>query len=52
MLGAINAHLKSQGLLVSRGIMVDATLTHMPSSTKTREQARGPEMRQTKKGKQ
>ena len=47
---AINAHLKAQGLLVSKGTMVDATLIHAPSSTKNREQARGPEMRQTKKG--
>lgn len=48
---AINAHLKAQGLLVSKGTMIDATLTHMPSLTKNREQVRGPEMRQTKKGK-
>jgi len=52
LLKAINAHLKSQGLLVSKGIMIDSTLTHMPSSTKNREQARDTEMRQTKKGKQ
>ena len=52
LLEAINAHLKSEGLLVSKGTMIDATLTHMPSSTKNREKARDPEMRQTKKGKQ
>lgn len=52
LLEAINAHLKAQGLLVSKGTMVDATLIHAPSSTKNREQARDPEMRQTKKGKQ
>ena len=28
LLEAINAHLKSQGLLVSKGTMVDATLIH------------------------
>ena len=52
LLEAINAHLKTQGLLVSKGTMVDATLIHAPSSTKNREQARDPEMHQTKKGKQ
>ena len=46
---AINAHLKAQGLLVSKGTVVDATLIHAPSLTKNREQARGPKMRQTKK---
>lgn len=52
LLEAINAHLKARGLLVSKGTMVDATLIHAPSSTKNREQARDPEMHQTKKGKQ
>lgn len=42
----------TQRLLVSKGTMVDATLIHAPSSTKNRELARDPEMRQTKKGKQ
>ena len=49
LLEVINAHLKTQGLLVSKGTMVDATLIHAPSSTKNREQGRDPEMRQTKK---
>ena len=44
LLEAINAHLKTQGLLVSKGTMVDATLIHAPSSTKNREGARDPEM--------
>lgn len=48
----IHAHRKSQGLLISKGTMVDATLIHAPSSTKNRERARDPEMHQTKKGKQ
>ena len=30
LLDAINAHLKTQGLLVSKGSMVDATITFMP----------------------
>ena len=52
LLEEINAHLKDQGLLVSKGSMVDATLIHAPSSTKNQEQARDPEMHQTRKGKQ
>jgi IS5 family transposase len=34
LLEEINARLKAQGLLVSKGSMVDATITHAPSSTK------------------
>lgn len=52
LLSAINSHLKAQGLLVSKGSMVDATIIHAPSSTKNQEQARDPEMHQTKKGNQ
>jgi len=52
LLKVINAHLKSQGLLVSKSTMVDATRIHALSSTKNREQARDPEMHQTKKEKQ
>ena len=36
LLEAINAHLKAQGLLVSKGTMVDATLIHAPGSTRIR----------------
>ena len=39
LLEAINAHLKAQELLVSKGTMVDATLIHAPSSTKNEERA-------------
>lgn len=52
LIEVINAHLKAQGLLVSKGTMVDSTLIYAPSSTKNREQGRDPEMHQTKKGKQ
>ena len=52
LLEEINMHLKDQGLLVSKGSMVDATLIHAPSSTKNQERARDPEMHQTRKGKQ
>ena len=52
MLGEINRHLKAQGLLVSKGSMVDATIIHAPSSTKNQDKARDSEMHQTKKGNQ
>jgi len=52
LLDEINAHLKDQGLLVSKGTMVDASIIHAPSSTKNQEQSRDPEMHQTRKGKQ
>jgi IS5 family transposase len=41
-----------QGLLVSRGTIVDATIISAPSSTKNRTKERDPEMHQTKKGNQ
>ena len=40
LLEVINTHLKAQGLLLSKGTMVDATIIHAPSSTKNRERAR------------
>src|SRR3546814_8062748 len=46
----INAHLSAHGLLLRQGTMVDATIIHAPSSTKNRENARDPQMHQTKKG--
>jgi IS5 family transposase len=52
LLETINAYLKEQGLLVSQGTMVDATLIHAPSSTKNKAKARDPEMHQTRKGQQ
>ena len=45
-------HLKSQGLRVSGGTIVDATIINAPSSTKNRDKRRDPEMHQTRKGKQ
>lgn len=48
----INAHLGSQGIQVSGGTIVDATIIDAPSSTKNRDKERDPEMRQTKKGNQ
>jgi len=52
MLETVNLHLQSQGIRITRGTIVDATLIHAPSSTKNREQKRDPEMHQTRKGKQ
>ena len=52
MLEAVNLHLQSQGVRITTGTIVDATIIHAPSSTKNREQKRDPEMHQTKKGKQ
>ncbi len=47
---AVGAHLQRQGLKVSSGTIVDATIIAAPSSTKNAEGKRDPEMHQTKKG--
>jgi IS5 family transposase len=52
LLDTINAHLKAEGLLVSKGTMVDATIIHAPSSTKNQDKARDPDMHSTQKGNQ
>jgi transposase, IS5 family len=49
---AMGAYLEAQGLKVSRGTIVDATILNAPSSTKNAAGARDPEMHQTKKGNQ
>src|SRR5439155_788234 len=51
-LGQVNLHLQAQGVRITTGTIVDATILHAPTSTKNREQQRDPEMHQTKKGKQ
>jgi len=48
----IGEYLAKQGLKVSRGTVVDATIINAPSSTKNRQKERDPEMHQTKKGNQ
>jgi len=48
----INAYLGSQGIQVSGGTIVDATIIDAPSSTKNQDKERDPEMRQTRKGNQ
>ncbi len=52
MLELINDMLRSKGLMLRAGTVVDATLIAAPSSTKNASGTRDPEMRQTKKGKQ
>jgi IS5 family transposase len=52
ILEAVNADLTRKGLLLRRGTMVDATIIAAPSSTKNADNARDPEMHQTKKGNQ
>ncbi len=48
----IRTYLAEQGLQVSRGTIVGATIISAPSSTKNRTEERDPEMHQTKKGNQ
>ena len=52
MLAAINELLRSKGLMLRAGTVVDATLIAAPSSTKNADGERDPEMHQTKKGNQ
>ncbi|OHX16570.1 hypothetical protein BI343_14830 [Chromobacterium amazonense] len=49
---AIHQHLCDKGLMLKQGTIVDATLIHAPSSTKTLRASRDPDMHQTKKGNQ
>jgi IS5 family transposase len=48
----INAYLEENGLKVSTGTIVDATIIDAPTSTKNKAGKRDPEMHQTKKGNQ
>lgn len=52
LLQVVNAHLKSCGIKISNGTIVDATIISAPSSTKNQDASRDPEMHQTAKGKQ
>lgn len=52
ILATVNGYLTEHGLLLRRGTVVDATIIAAPSSTKNRDNARDPEMHQTKKGNQ
>lgn len=48
----VNVHLARKGLLLKKGSIVDATIIAAPSSTKSAEGERDPDMHQTKKGNQ
>jgi IS5 family transposase len=48
----INEYLQENGLKVSTGTIVDATIIDAPSSTKNKDGKRDPEMHQTRKGNQ
>lgn len=48
----VHEYLQRQGIKVSCGTIVDATIINAPSSTKNQDKKRDPEMRQTKKGNQ
>jgi IS5 family transposase len=48
----VNVYLEENGLKLSRGTIVDASIISAPSSTKNKARARDPEMHQTRKGNQ
>ncbi len=48
----VHVHLERQGIKVSRGTIVDATIINAPSSTKNASGKRDPDMHQAKKGNQ
>jgi IS5 family transposase len=52
ILHRVNLHLDRQGIRITTGTIVDATIIAAPSSTKNRTGERDPEMHQTKKGNQ
>ena len=52
LLRLVNTYLDENGLKVSRGTIVDASIINAPSSTKNRDQARDPDIHQTRKGNQ
>ncbi len=48
----VNVYLEENGMKVSRGTIVDATIINAPSSTKNKDKQRDPDMHQTRKGNQ
>ena len=48
----VNVYLEENGMKISRGTIVDATIISAPSSTKNKDKKRDPEMHQTRKGNQ
>jgi IS5 family transposase len=52
MLDTVNLYLESKGIRIATGTIVDAMISHAPSSTKNGKKERDPEMHQTEKGNQ
>jgi len=52
ILATINEQLKEQGLMVSQGTMVDATIIQAATSTKNKDKKRDPDMHSARKGNQ
>ena len=52
LLKGVNEHLRRQGIKLSNGTIVDATIISAPTSTKNRDGERDPEMSQVAKGKE
>ena len=52
LLSTVNEYLARNGIKISKGTIVDATIIGAPSSTKNKKGERDPEMHQTAKGKQ
>jgi len=52
LLTEVNAHLHRNGIKITKGTIVDATIIGAPSSTKNQDGARDPQMHQAAKGKQ
>lgn len=52
LLKAVNEYLRTNGIRISNGTIVDATIINAPSSTKNKDGKRDPEMHQTAKGQQ
>ena len=48
----VNVYLQENGMKISRGTIVDASIISAPSSTKNKDKRRDPEMHQTRKGNQ
>lgn len=52
LLKAVNEYLRTNGIKIANGTIVDATIINAPSSTKNKDGERDPEMHQTAKGQQ
>lgn len=48
----VNIYLEENGLKITRGTIVDATIINAPSSTKNKDKSRDPDMQPTRKGNQ